>query len=89
MKFRVKLLFDKNSPPAPLFETKMIEIVVNGETRQVPSGTTITGLLEILSVRPERVAVELDRSIIKTSFWPTTTLNLGARLEIVHFVGGG
>lgn len=67
----------------------MIEIVVNGEIRQVPSGTTITGLLEILGIRAEHVAVELDRSIIKASFWPQTNLAPGARLEIVHFVGGG
>ncbi|MBL8239470.1 MAG: sulfur carrier protein ThiS [Bryobacterales bacterium] len=67
----------------------MIEIVVNGETRQVPAGTTITGLLAILSIPPERVAVELDRAIIKNIFWPETELRPGARVEIVHFVGGG
>ena len=67
----------------------MIEIVVNGDTRQVPEGTTITGLLGLLGVRPDRVAVELDRAIIKSSFWPETTLAPGAQLEIVHFVGGG
>jgi thiamine biosynthesis protein ThiS len=67
----------------------MIEIVVNGETRQVPLGTTITGLLVILAVPPERVAVELDRSIIKNIFWNATELRAGAKLEIVHFVGGG
>ena len=67
----------------------MIEIVVNGETRQVPAGTTVTGLLAILAVAPERVAVELNRSIIKNIFWPETELGAGARVEIVHFVGGG
>ncbi|MFN0102392.1 MAG: sulfur carrier protein ThiS [Bryobacteraceae bacterium] len=67
----------------------MIEIVVNGETRQVPSGTTITGLLAILDIPPERVAVELDRSIIKNIFWAATELHAGAKVEIVHFVGGG
>jgi sulfur carrier protein len=67
----------------------MIEIVVNGETRQVPPGTTITGLLGLLSIRPERVAVELDRAIIKTNFWDQTALRPGAQVEIVHFVGGG
>lgn len=70
-------------------KTKMIEIVVNGEPRQVPQGTTITGLLGHLGIRPDRVAVELNRVIIKSSFWPETTLAPGAQLEIVHFVGGG
>lgn len=67
----------------------MIEIVVNGEPRQVPAGTTITGLLTLLAVPPERVAIELDRAIIKNIFWPATELRPGAQIEIVHFVGGG
>jgi len=67
----------------------MIEIVVNAETRQVPTGTTVMDLLTILGVAPERVAVELDRSIIKNIFWAETVLGAGARVEIVHFVGGG
>ncbi len=67
----------------------MIEIVVNGESRQVPAGTTITGLLALLSIPPDRVAVELDRSIIKSIFWTETALRPGAQVEIVHFVGGG
>ena len=35
----------------------MIEIVVNGEVRQVPQGTTITGLLAQLGIRPDRVVI--------------------------------
>jgi thiamine biosynthesis protein ThiS len=67
----------------------MTEIVVNGEPRQVPDGTTITGLLAILSIPGDRVAVELDRLIIKNIFWAETHLRPGAQVEIVHFVGGG
>ena len=67
----------------------MIEIVVNGTPRKVAHGTTILTLLEALAIKPDRVAVELDRVIIKAPRWPETTLNDGARIEIVHFVGGG
>ena len=67
----------------------MIEIVVNGDPRQVPTGTTITGLLAILSIPGDRVAVELDRVIIKNIFWTETQLRPGSQVEIVHFVGGG
>jgi thiamine biosynthesis protein ThiS len=67
----------------------MIEIVVNGTPRKVAQGTTILTLLEALAIKPDRVAVELDRVIIKAPRWPETSLNDGARLEIVHFVGGG
>jgi len=67
----------------------MIEIVVNGTPRKVARGTTILTLLEALAIKPDRVAVELDRVIIKAPRWPETTLKDGARIEIVHFVGGG
>ncbi|MBM3752730.1 MAG: sulfur carrier protein ThiS [Acidobacteria bacterium] len=66
-----------------------MEIVVNGTPRNVAQGTTILTLLEALAITPDRVAVELDRVIIKAPRWPETTLNDGARIEIVHFVGGG
>ena len=66
-----------------------IDIVVNGEPETVPQGLTILGLLMRLKVAPERVAVELDRRIVKQPQWEHTTLEAGARVEIVQFVGGG
>ncbi|MBM3783045.1 MAG: sulfur carrier protein ThiS [Acidobacteria bacterium] len=67
----------------------MIEIVVNGNSREIAAGTSVLALLEALGLRPERVAVELNRSIVKTAAWSGTTLEAGAKVEIVHFVGGG
>lgn len=66
-----------------------MEIIVNGEGRSTPEGQTILGLLQELGLAPERVAVELDRRIVKRPLWETTVLKPGARLEIVQFVGGG
>jgi thiamine biosynthesis protein ThiS len=66
-----------------------IQIVVNGETRTLPSGQTIRQLLVNLGLDPARVAVELDRRIVKPHDWEATLLAEGACLEIVQFVGGG
>ncbi|HUP04644.1 MAG TPA: sulfur carrier protein ThiS [Bryobacteraceae bacterium] len=66
-----------------------IPIVVNGEDRTVSEGQTILGLLRELEVDPERVAVEMDRLIVKQAKWEGTTLAAGSKLEIVQFVGGG
>jgi len=66
-----------------------IAIVVNGEPHTTPEGQTILGLLAQLHLDPERVAVELDRLIVKQPRWPDTTLKPGAQIEIVQFVGGG
>jgi thiamine biosynthesis protein ThiS len=67
----------------------MIDITVNGEPHSTADGQTILGLLAQLELDPERVAVELNRHIVKQPFWPETVLQPGARLEIVQFVGGG
>ena len=64
-------------------------IRVNGEERAVKAGTTVSGLLAHLCLEPDRVAVELNRSIVRRPEWDATEVNPGAVLEIVQFVGGG
>jgi len=66
-----------------------IEIVLNGERRATPEGQTVLGLLQQLELDPARVAVELDRCILKQPHWAGTVLRPGAEIEIVQFVGGG
>jgi len=66
-----------------------IDIVVNGQPQSAPEGQTLLGLLVQLQLDPARVAVELDRRIIKQPHWAETVLRAGAQLEIVQFVGGG
>jgi sulfur carrier protein len=66
-----------------------IDIVVNGETRAASEGATILDLLQQLELDPARVAVELDRRIVKQPLWKATFLRAGAQIEIVQFVGGG
>ncbi|HXB71866.1 MAG TPA: sulfur carrier protein ThiS [Candidatus Acidoferrales bacterium] len=67
----------------------MMEIVVNGEPKTASEGQTILGLLRQLQLDPARVAVELDRRIVKQPLWSETRLSPGAQVEIVMFVGGG
>jgi sulfur carrier protein len=67
----------------------MIEITVNGESQTAPEGQTILGLIRQLELDPARLAVELERRIVKQPLWPETVLHPGAQLEIVQFVGGG
>ena len=67
----------------------IIPITVNGEARSASDDQTVFGLLEELQLDPKRVAVELDRRILKQPLWRETTLHAGAQIEIVQFVGGG
>ncbi len=69
-------------------ETKTIQVVVNGESRRVPEGFDVVGLLDWLKIDAGRVAVELNRSIVRKQDWSATRVEEGAQLEIVWFVGG-
>jgi thiamine biosynthesis protein ThiS len=69
--------------------TKTIQVVVNGKPRDVPEGANITDLLRVLEIDPSRVAVELNREIVRKPEWESTALADRSRIEIVWFVGGG
>ncbi len=66
-----------------------MQITLNGELREIPDGISVAGLLELLALPPARLAVELDRAIVKQADWAARVLHPGACVEIVHFVGGG
>ena len=64
-------------------------IALNGERRSIAPGTTLLDLVRSMGLRPDRVAIELNRSIVKREQWPETYIDAGAEIEIVQFVGGG
>ena len=66
-----------------------MRVQINGEQKEVPNGIDLRSLLEFLSLPQQRIAVELDRQVIRKVDWPSTQVEEGSRVEIVHFVGGG
>jgi thiamine biosynthesis protein ThiS len=69
-----------------------MKLQINGNERafpDAPAACTLAALVEILGMKADRVAVELNRDIVPRDLWAETVLNEGDRLEIVHFVGGG
>ncbi len=69
--------------------TQTIEIVVNGHAKRVPEGLNVESLLKFLEIDASRVAVELNREIVRKPEWPSAAIASGANVEIVWFVGGG
>lgn len=67
----------------------MIDIIVNGEPRQVPADANIRKLVEILGHTDRRIAVERNGEIVPKSLHGDTLLAAGDKLEIVVAVGGG
>jgi sulfur carrier protein len=70
-------------------EAASIEITVNGQSTTIRRGLSVLDLLHALDIKPDRVAVELNRHIVRQPAWPSTEVGAGAQVEIVHFVGGG
>jgi thiamine biosynthesis protein ThiS len=66
-----------------------MKITVNGDTRELSSVSTLSDLVAQLGMKSDRVAVELNRELVRRDLWSTTQLADGDKLEIVHFVGGG
>ena len=66
-----------------------IAIRVNGETRQISSGLTISAMLAELGLDPKKVAVERNLEIVPRSTLGEVPAEDGDAFEIVHFVGGG
>jgi len=65
-----------------------MKIVINGQ-EQTFAPITLALLIQQLGMKQDRVAVELNRTIVPRSQWAETNLAEGDHLEIVHFVGGG
>jgi thiamine biosynthesis protein ThiS len=64
-------------------------VEVNGESREVPASITLSEFVRFLALAPERLAIELNRQVVRRADWQQTPLKDGDRVEIVHFVGGG
>jgi thiamine biosynthesis protein ThiS len=64
-------------------------VTVNGERRNFTPPTTLFDIVRALDLEPERVAIELNKAIVKRAMWSGTTVDSGAEIEIVQFVGGG
>ena len=52
-------------------------------------GQSVASLLELLRLPSERVAVEVNKTIVRKRDWQNTAICNGSRIEIVEFVGGG
>ncbi len=68
---------------------KLIQIIVNGDKREVPEGLTVNGLLDFLKVKKAAAVVEYNRTVLKQREHDGITVQAGDELEIVRFVGGG
>ena len=65
-----------------------MQVKVNGDSRELPDGETVRALVTRFNLTPEKVAVELNRRLLRGDKYDTA-LKEGDEVEIVTFVGGG
>ena len=50
---------------------------------------TLSALLDNLDLPSQRVAVELNKTVVRKQDWESTKISDYDKIEVVHFVGGG
>lgn len=65
-----------------------MRLIVNGHEKQAAEGVTIQHFIEEMKLTPDRVAVEVNRRLVRTERYGEL-LKEGDQIEIVTFVGGG
>ncbi len=66
-----------------------MQVRLNGEMREIPEGLTVAGLLAHLGVKAQRVAVELNETVVTKDRYDEQRIGPNDAIEIVAFVGGG
>mgnify|MGYP001200954356 FL=1 len=70
-------------------ETNTIEVTINGKSREISLGLSVSDLLESLDLNPSLVVVEMNREILERDRHEEIVVKKGDVLELVHFGGGG
>ena len=65
-----------------------MQITLNGQPHPLPDASDIHSLLAALWLTPDKVAVELNRRLVRRESY-NTRLKEADQVEIVTFVGGG
>ncbi len=66
-----------------------LRLLVNGEPREIPTGSTVRGLVEALDLDRRRIAVAVNRDVVPRSRYGLHALAEGDHVEILEAVGGG
>ena len=69
--------------------SETVNVLVNGEPREVSRGATLLELLDALALDPRTVVVEHNRRIVRRPALAGVRISPGDAIELVHFVGGG
>ncbi|HZX37251.1 MAG TPA: sulfur carrier protein ThiS [Streptomyces sp.] len=67
----------------------LLNVSVNGEARELATGTTLDTLVADLTAAPSGVAAAVNEAVVPRSQWSGTVLDDGDRVEVLTAVQGG
>ena len=65
------------------------KIQLNGDLYEINNGTSLNELLNKLKIQKNKVAVEVNGTIVEKTKYQNLVLNKDDKVEIVQFIGGG
>ncbi len=66
-----------------------MKIIINGKTKEIPYEINIVELLENFSLPKERIAIEINKKVVRKKDWENIKVADADQIEVIHFVGGG
>ena len=66
-----------------------MQIIVNGEKKEIERELNLQELLKKLELPSERIAIELNKTVVRKKDWETVKIADSDKIEVIHFVGGG
>lgn len=66
-----------------------MKVFINGEARELETNLNLDELLRRFALPDERIAVELNKEVVRKKDWDSVEIKDSDKIEIVHFVGGG
>lgn len=82
-------MLQRRTSPSRTGDNRRMDIQLNGESRDIPTATTLAALLDREGLAQRRVAVEVNGEIVPRGRHATHVLQPGDTVEIVHALGGG
>ena len=66
-----------------------MELLVNGDRRDVADGATVADLVDEMETPPSGVAVAVNGEVVPKTRWGGWGLTEGDRVEVLSAIGGG
>ena len=66
-----------------------IKIKLNGKFIKIQDKTTLLSFIKKLKVPINKIAIELNETIVNKKLLDRTKIKKNDKIEIVHFIGGG